>query len=750
MLARWGELVARRRWLMLVLGLAVVVVGAVWGGRVGDDLSGGGWDTPGSTSQRAAQRIEREFPDERTDVIAVFSDPHHTVTDPAFRRAVEESLNGLPKGAVKSAKTYWTTKSPVFVSHDRHSTFAALRLDAPDADSAKDVFGRIKSDFHASGVRLGLTGHAVVMDDVGTLTKRDTSRAETLSAPLLLLLLVLIFGGLAAASMPLAIGALAVLGSFTVLRALAHFTDVSVFSLNIVTMLGLGLAIDYALFVVGRFREELAAGRPTPDAVRETMATAGRTVAFSGVTVAVSIGSLVIFPQGFLRSMGYGGVAAVGIAMLASLTVLPALLALLGPRINSLRVPLPKGKRGGEGAVEDGRWFRAARAVMRRPLRVAVPVVVVLVALGLPFLKASWGGVTEKVLPEHTGSRVAGERLDRDFAPNLTSPMTVVVTFGDGRPAPEQLTAYAHRLAQVPGADGAQVTAVHGDSALIQVGYSAYPMSKQARDLVTGVRGVPAPAHSDALVGGPTAALVDQLDSLAAHLPWMALVAVLATMALLFLAFGSLVLPLKAVLMNALSLFAAFGVVVWVFQEGHGDGLLGFTATGTIDASQPILMLAVLFGLSMDYEVFLLARMREHWDATGDAVNSVAVGVQRSARIITSAALLLVVVVAAFSTSGISFVKMIGVGMAVAIVLDVTVVRLLLMPAALRLLGRAAWWAPAPLARWWERHGVRETDARPSVSGDSRPQPLASGQPEPPAAGAEPLSQPSSSARTPA
>ncbi|MFJ5029409.1 MMPL family transporter [Streptomyces sp. NPDC088560] len=733
MLARWGDLVARRRWLMLVLGLAVVVVGALWGGRVGQHLSGGGWDTPGSASQRSAQRIEKQFPDERTDVIAVFSDPHRTVTDPAFRSAVEESLRGLPAREVLSVRTYWSTGSPVFVSHDRHSTFAALRLDAPDADRAKDVFGRIKGKFEAGGVRLGLTGHAVVMDDVSTLTQQDTSRAETLSAPLLLLLLVLIFGGLAAASLPLAIGALVVLGSFTVLRMLTWLTDVSVFSLNIVTMLGLGLAIDYALFVVGRFREELAAGRPTAEAVRETMATAGRTVAFSGITVAVSIGSLVIFPQGFLRSMGYGGVAAVVIAMIASLTVLPALLAVLGPRVNALRVPLPTG-RGADGPVESGRWYRAARAVMRRPVLVAVPVVALLLALGLPFLKATWGGVTEKVLPEHTGSRVTSERLDRDFTRNLTSPMSVVITFDGGQQADDgsaktELAAYTGRLSRLPGADGARVTAVHASSALVQVGYSPYPMSKQARDLVTQVRAVRPPAHAEVLVGGATAALVDQLDSLAAHLPWMALIAVLATMVLLFLAFGSLVLPLKAVAMNALSLFAAFGVVVWVFQDGHGDALLGFTATGTLDASQPILMLAVLFGLSMDYEVFLLARMREHWDRSGDAVESVAVGVQRSARIITSAALLLVVVVAAFSTSGISFVKMIGVGMAVAIVLDVTVVRLLLMPAVLRFLGRAAWWAPAPLVRWWERHGVREA-----------PEPESTGQ----------LSQPSSMARTPA
>ncbi|MFE7194528.1 MMPL family transporter [Kitasatospora sp. NPDC057541] len=709
---------------MLVLGLVVVAVGVVWGGQVGSRLSGGGWDTPGSESQRAAQRIEQRFPGERTDVIALFSDPGRTVQDPEFRTAVEDSLRRLSGSDVAAVRTFWTTGSPAFVSHDQHATFASLRLNAPDADGAKELFGRIKGSFAAEGVTLGLTGRAVVFDDVSALTKEDTSRAETLSAPLLLLLLVLIFGGLAAASMPLVIGAVAVLGSFTVLRMLTWVTDVSVFSLNIVTMLGLGLAIDYALFMVGRFKEELDAGREVAAAVRNTMATAGRTVAFSGVTVAVSVGSLVIFPQGFLRSMGYGGVAAVAIAMAASLTVLPALLAALGTRVNALRIPLPgSGRAGGRSHAgersQQGRWYRAARAVMAKPVLVAVPVVALLLAVGLPLLQANWGGVTEKVLPEGTGSRVTSEKLDRDFARNLTSPMSVVVTLNGDRPAdrPEsraELAAFAQRVAQVPGVDDARVVSAAGSSALVRVGYSQYPMSKEARGLVTAIRGVQPPADSATLVGGTSAELVDQLDSLGSHLPWMALTAALATMLLLFLAFGSVVLPAKAVLMNALSLFAAFGVVVWVFQQGHGDSLLGFTATGTIDASQPILMLAVLFGLSMDYEVFLLARMREQWDRTGDPVEAVASGVQRSARIITSAALLLVVVVAAFSTSGISFVKMIGVGMAVAIVLDVTIVRLLLMPAVLRLLGRAAWWAPAPMARWWQRHGVRESeDAEP-------------------------------------
>ncbi|MDQ3714948.1 MAG: MMPL family transporter, partial [Actinomycetota bacterium] len=477
---------------------------------------------------------------------------------------------------------------------------------------------------------------------------------------------------------------------------------------NVITLLGVGLAIDYALFVVSRFREELAAGRSTPDAVAVTMATAGRTVMFSGLTVAVSLASLLLFPQVFLRSMGFGGMAAVLVAMVTALTVLPALLAVLGPRVDAGRMPWRRRRvaRSKSAAVaENGAWARIARMVMRRPVVVLTTVVVGLLALGLPFLRVEWTGVDERVLPKGTESRVVSEILAAEFPGQDLSHADVVVSGAD----PGALASYAQALRAVDGVDEVTITEDSRGTTLFDVTYAAVDNSAEGRALVEELRDVAAPDGAETLVGGQSAQLVDLLDSLGDTLPWMGLLVVLAMLVLLFFAFGSLVLPVKAVLVNAISVVASFGVVVWIFQDGNLSELLGFTPLGALDATQPILMLAILFGLSMDYEVFLLSRIREQWDRGADNTTAVAVGLQKTGAIITSAALLLAVVIGAFATSGVTFIKMIGVGMLVAILVDATVVRTLLVPAAMRLMGRANWWAPVPLARWWQRHGFRES-----------------------------------------
>jgi RND superfamily putative drug exporter len=519
-----------------------------------------------------------------------------------------------------------------------------------------------------------------------------------------------IFGGLVAASLPLVIGGVAILGAFTMLRVLSLVTDVSIFAVNIVTFLGLGLAIDYALFIVSRFREELRRDGQVEGALVRTMQTAGRTVAFSGITVAVSLASLLFFPQNFLRSMGFGGMAAVLVAMVGALTVLPALLAVLGRRVDSVRIPMPFRRRRATAAADrdadHGAWSRVAHSVMRRPVVYVGATVVLLLALGAPFLRIAFGGVDARVLPEGTPSRTVSESLQRDFTGASTSPIEVVVTGAD----PAALGSYVESLRAVPGVAGADVTGQAGETTRISLRYAGEATADATQDLVTAVRDVPVPSGADVLVGGETAALVDLLGSLGATLPWMALFVVAVTGVLLFLAFGSVVLPVKAVVMNILSLAATFGAVVWIFQDGNLSGLLGFTSTGTIEATQPILILALAFGLSMDYEVFLLSRIREQWDRTGDNAQAVATGLQRSGKIITSAALLLVVVIGAFSTSGITFLKMIGVGMVVAIVIDATIVRALLVPATMRLLGNANWYAPKPLLRLYDRIGFKETD----------------------------------------
>jgi trehalose monomycolate/heme transporter len=448
------------------------------------------------------------------------------------------------------------------------------------------------------------------------------------------------------------------------------------------------------------------------------VATAGRTVAVSGITVAVALASLMLFPETFLRSMGYGGVATVVVDMLAALTVMPALLAVLGHRVNALRIRRSARASSSQqiGGETSGAWYRIGRSVMRRPVAYVVVIVVALLALGSPFRHITWGGTDARALPASAAPHIVQDALTRDFPANSTTPIEAVVSFGAPATGPAQqaaLAGYLSRVAHLPGVTGAQVTGVHGDVARVDLRYGANATSAAARALVTRVRSVPAPAGAQVLVGGATAALVDELGSLGATLPWMALVVCLATFVLLFLAFGSVVLPVKAIVMNVLSLSATFGVIVWIFQEGHLSGLLGFTATGTIEPTMPILMLAIIFGLSMDYEVFLLSRIREQYDLTGDNTASVAGGLQRTGGIITSLALLLVVVVGAFSASGITFIKLMGVGMIVALVIDATVVRVLLVPATMRLLGRANWWLPRPLRRVYARYGIRDGDRLP-------------------------------------
>ncbi len=442
----------------------------------------------------------------------------------------------------------------------------------------------------------------------------------------------------------------------------------------------------------------------------------------SGVTVAVALAGLMLFPETFLRSMGYGGVATVVVDMVAALTVLPALLAVLGPRVNALRV-----RRSAARPVTDeqsGAWYRLAHSVMRRPAIYAVVIVVALLALAAPFRHIAWGGTDARALPAGAPARVVTEALNQDFPGNPASPIEVLAKLDGPATAPAQqaaLTAYQQRLEHVPGVSAAQVTGLRGDTVRVDLRYEADPSSVTARQLVTAVRAIPAPAGSHVYVGGVTAALVDELASLGHTLPWMALVICLATFVLLFLAFGSVVLPVKAILMNALSLSATFGVIVWIFQEGHLSGLLRFTPTGTIDPAMPILLLAIVFGLSMDYEVFLLSRIRERYDVTGDNTAAIASGLQRTGGLITSLALMLVIVVGAFSASGITFIKLLGVGMIVALIVDATIVRVLLVPATMRLLGRANWWAPGPLGRVYRRYGIREQDAPPAAGAGAEP-----------------------------
>jgi len=715
MLDRLAHFIFTRRRLVLGAAGAFTVFALVWGTGVFGSLVSGGFDDPSSESSRAAAAAEQAFGRDGADVIVVYSSDSLRVQDAAFKAAVTQTIAALPPTAVKAATSFWSTGgAPALVSADGHSTYVALQLTGESIPDRTDVYDTIKDKLAAPGLTSLRGGLIPTNEAFNTTVSADIGRAESISTPILVVLLILVFGGLAAASLPLAIGGLAILGAFTALRLLSVFTDVSIFAVNIVTMMGLGLAIDYSLFVVSRFREELAArggGRDEVEAaLRATMRTAGRTVLFSGLTVALALSSMLLFNLGFLRSMGYGGVAAVLVAMLGSLTVLPALLAVLGPKVNSLKVRLPGFlRRTSDPDREHGAWYGIASSVMRRPVLYVVVISAFLLAMGIPFRSVEWGSPDHRALPVTNEARQAGEALNDQFPASGTRPIDVVVAFD--RPvaqAQSELTHYVSELAAVPGVTGATVSGSAGDQARVSLTYAVDPVSPAGRDLVAAVRAVPEPAGSTALVGGFTAANADTLSAIGSTLPWVVLWILGGMLILLFFAFGSVILPFKAVVMNMLSLSASFGAVVWIFQQGHLSGPLGFTAVGTIEATQPVLMFAIAFGLAMDYEVFLLSRIREEWDRTHDNTHSVAMGLERTGKIITSAAALLIVVIGSFATSGVTFIKMIGLGVGLAVLIDATIVRALLVPATMRLLGRWNWWAPRPLIRVYERFGLKE------------------------------------------
>lgn len=723
---RWGGAIARHRRLTLVIAAAAVIVAVIWGSGVFGSLqTAGGFYAPSSQSQQEAALATTAFGRDAGDVVVVYSSSREPVRSQAFKAAVTRTLSALPHSAVLSYATYWSSGSPGFVSADGHKTFAVLELTGTSDDARQQSYDDIKNDLSAPGLQTEVGGLVPTDEAITDRTSADIRRAEGFSLPILLVLLLVIFGSLTSASLPLIIGGIGILGSFSVLRALTLFTPVSIFSVNITTILGLGLGIDYGLFMVSRFREEMRGSESVEQAVTRTVATAGRTVVFSGVTVAVALASLMLFPETFLRSMGYGGVLTVVVDMLAALTVMPALLAVLGAKVNSLRVrrSITRPAR----AVESGGWYRLGQQVMRRPLAVAGVIVVVLVLLGSPFLKIAWGGTDATVLPAGALPRIVTESLSRDFPGNPTAPIEVVIDMGGpiatSKARSSELASYTAKLGQLSGVMSAEVTGVRADLARVDLSYRPGPYSPAAQAIVSRVRDLSVPSGAIAYVGGQSALLADTLRSLGQTLPWMVLIVVLATFVLLFLAFGSVLLPLKAIVMNLVSLSVMFGVLVWVFQEGHLSRLLQFTPNGTIDPSTPILMFAIMFGLSMDYEVFLLSRIREHYDATGDNEAAIATGLQRTGGVITSAALMLGVVIGSFSASSVTFTKMMGIGMIVALVVDATLVRLLLVPATMKLLGNANWWAPGPLRRVDTRFGFKEqSDQQRTLQG---PEPAA-------------------------
>jgi trehalose monomycolate/heme transporter len=706
----------------------------------------GGYDVPGSESARAATAAGRAL-DNQADALAVYTVPAgRSVQDPAVQNAVRQAVRQLPPALVAEATGWW--QQPALASADGRTGAVAIHLRAEDQNGRlaawPDVETALRDGDPAGGATTygvdGLTVRFSEWTPMGTAvnaqTEADLARAELISFPVLLVVLVLVFGGLIAAGLPLLVGAVGIVGALGVLWVLTWFTDVSVFAMNVVTLLGLGLAVDYGLFVVSRFREELRAGatpasgpraaqrEAVPRALTVAVATAGRTVLVSGLTVAAALSGLLVFPQGMLRSIGLGGIAAVVVAALSALTVLPALLSVLGHRIDWLRVPIGRARRPGANAADPVRderrgWARVGRLVMRRPALVTVVVVAGLLVVGSPFLRAEFSEVDASVLPKDNAVRMATEHV-RDALPGASTDAAQVVLVGSDGRAPDQraVQAYAAEVDRIDGIAEVSPAGASGDTVVLSAQVEGDPQSEAARDAVTQVRDIPVPAGTqEVLVGGPTADLIDSLDAIGDRMPWMLAVLAGAVLLLLTTAFGSLVVPVKAVVLSALSLTASFGAIVWVFQDGNLVGLLG-TEAGPLEASIPVLMLAVLFGLSTDYELFLLSRIAEAYRSGRRPRDAVVDGLARTGGLITAAALLLGIVVGAFALSGLKFMKLLGVGMLIAIAVDATVVRGFLVPAVLALLGSAAWWAPRPLRRLAGAMRLEPATPRPRDRGE--------------------------------
>src|SRR3954451_14309329 len=693
-MTRLAKFVGRQPKRVVATAVALAILAGVFGFGVADRLGPYGADDPATDSVKTSNALERATGLTASDSVVVL------VRQPASARiaSVTRTLRGDEGiGAV----------TPPTRSRDGAAAYVVARFkrDATQKDTVNRLERKLRS---TPGVTMG--GGAVANVAVNRIVQDDLQRAEMLAFPILFLLSFWFFRSLVASALPLLVGGLSIVLTFLGLRIASEALSLSVFALNLVTGLGLGLAIDYSLFIVSRYREEIAEHGAGATALVRTVTTAGRTVLFSSLTVAAALASLLIFPQKFLYSMGVGGVLVSLLAAAVALVVLPAVLALLGERVNALS---PKRLR--RAAEIDARhearggWYRLSRFVMRRPARVAVMSAALLIALGLPFLGVKFTSVDATVLPDSSPAHVVDTALRAGFAPGRTTP---VVVAAHARPGPA-VNRFARRLRAVDGVAGvAPPRAAGGELTRIDVFTRGSELADSNQDVVRRIRALP--ASFDVGVAGTTAAFVDQKSSLAAHIPialaWLAI----TTFTVLFLFTGSVILPLKALLMNALTISAAFGVLVFVFQDGRLEGLLGYTSQGALESSQPVVLFAVAFGLSTDYGVFLLSRIKEAHDSGVPDREAVAVGLERTGRIVTAAALLFCVAIGAFATSRIIFIKEVGVGTAVAVLIDATVVRALLVPSLMELLGRWNWWAPRPLRRLHARFGLDERVANPA------------------------------------
>ncbi|MBU3066219.1 MMPL family transporter [Nocardia sp. NEAU-G5] len=723
MFTRWGDLVYRFRFAVLGVMVAGLLGLGAFGLNLADHLSSSGWDDPGSESTQAAEILDSTYGrDHAGDVIVLYTAPDgKTVDDPAFQQTVVNSLNNLPKNHPDQiSRVYiapWKVTgvvnySPtITISKDRKVAFATIALKGDDDTSTMQNFREVKDAFDIPGVNVQVAGLQAVAGTLNDTIAEDIHRMEILAIPAVAVLLFFIFGGVVAAALPLIVGGLTVIGANGIVMGITKLTDVNSFVGAVVSMVGLGLAIDYGLFIVSRFREELADGYDTRAAVRRSVMTAGRTVAFSATMIIAASASMLLFPQGFLKSLAYGTIATVGLAALASLTILPAILSILGRRVDMLGLKWFRKTKTTE-EIENGLWGRCVQWVMKHPLKVAVPLCILLLLLIIPVKNLQFGGISETYLPPDNPTRMAQAEFDRLFPERRTDPINLVIetkntteisgVLAEANKAPGLVGHFQLTTPPPSGSDVWQVSTTIQDP--------AHPS-----DTIDYLRSIPLPADVQLLVGGSPAVMMDSVNALLNRMPLMIILVVLITTLLMFLTFGSLVLPIKAALMSALGLGSTLGILTWIFIDGHGAGLMNFTPQ-PITAPVLVLIIALIYGLSIDYEVFLLSRMVEARAQGASTTEAVRIGTAQTGRIITAAALILLVVTGAFAFSKLVMMQYIAYGMVSALLIDATVLRMLLVPATMKLLGDDCWWAPAWMKRIQQKVGLGEPildDARP-------------------------------------
>ncbi len=720
----------RHRRVLLAVFAVLFVSAAVYGRKAAEALVSGGFDDPNSESSRADALLDQRFGLGTPDVVMAYRHDTLRVSDARFEQLLAPALERirlLP--GVDSVATPYGAQAEAMTSKDGHTVVSSIRLSGTGSD-LQATFNAVEPHLQVGGLTVLVGGAVPGSRQAQHAAERDLVRAELITLPLLAILLVIFFRGLIVASLPLLVGGFSVACALACIRLLTHVTDVSIFAMNIVTFVGLGVAIDYSLFMTSRFRDELATGLSVDRAVFNTMKTAGRTIAYSGLAVGVSLLALMVFPLMLLRSVALAGSLVIVMSLLGALLFLPAMLAALGHRIEWLTLGSKQNR-----SKTPWFWERVATMVMRAPILVTVVITCLLLALGAPFMRIRAAVSGAAVLPETAEARQVAELLQSDeFPAQAASPIQVLVTTSSEVLSPQGLTAverYVKRLEAIPHVsrvDGivgggspssAQLLGalrspaapalraklsrlVEGHATALRLALDVPPASDAAKATLQKVRAVKEPSIH-ALVTSPAARLVDLQSTLKSKLPWALGVICLATFVVLFLAFGSIIMPIKAILMNILSLTASFGALVWIFQDGRFESLLDYRSVGNIELTIPVVMFAVVFGLAMDYELFLLSRIREAYDRTRDTHASVTTGLKQTGQLITRAALLLVAVMLGFISADMLLVKELGVGMAVAIIVDATIVRALLVPATMQLLGHYNWWAPKPLAQLWAR-----------------------------------------------